>query len=41
MQNHRLKGKNKNQGGHLTGYTFMQTLRLNVQNTIKSSLIHH
>ena len=59
MQNHRLKGKNKNQvqylsgkirscrvlnwrlGGNLTGYTFVQTLRLNVQNTKKSSLIHY
>ena len=28
-------------GGNLTGYTFVQTLRLNVQNTKKSSLIHY
>jgi len=59
MQNHRLKGKNKNQvyyfsekirscrvpnwrlGGNLTGYTFVQNLRLNIQNTKQSSLIHH
>ena len=27
--------------GNLIGYTFVQNLRLNVQNTKKSSLIHH
>ena len=28
-------------GGNLIGYTFMQNLRLKVQNTIKSSWNHH
>ena len=28
-------------GGNSTGYTFMQNITLKVQNTKKSSLIHH